>query len=212
MDDLKTVAAEVRACKLCGLAPTRKNAVPGEGPENAEVMLIGEGPGFNEDQQGRPFVGPSGQFLTELLASAGFKRSEVFIANVVKCRPPSNRDPQPDEISACRAYLDRQIALINPKIIITLGRFSMARWFPNERISAIHGRAKNTEGRIVVAMYHPAAALHNPALRQPLEEDFKRLSEILADAQKKAAPSASKKPVNTEPEEKSGGAEQLSLF
>ena len=212
MDDLKTVAAEVRACKLCGLAPTRKNAVPGEGPENAEVMLIGEGPGFNEDQQGRPFVGPSGQFLTELLASAGFKRSEVFIANVVKCRPPSNRDPQPDEISACRAYLDRQIALINPKIIITLGRFSMARWFPNERISAIHGRAKNTEGRIVVAMYHPAAALHNPALRQPLEEDFKRLREILADAQKKAAPPASKKPANTEPEEKSGGAEQLSLF
>ncbi len=212
MDDLKIVAAEVRACKLCGLAPTRKNAVPGEGPENAEVMLIGEGPGFNEDQQGRPFVGPSGQFLTELLASAGFKRSEVFIANVVKCRPPSNRDPQPDEISACRAYLDRQIALINPKIIITLGRFSMARWFPNERISAIHGRAKNTEGRIVVAMYHPAAALHNPALRQPLEEDFKRLREILADAQKKAAPPASKKPANTEPEEKSGGAEQLSLF
>ena len=212
MDDLKIVAAEVRACKLCGLAPTRKNAVPGEGPENAEVMLIGEGPGFNEDQQGRPFVGPSGQFLTELLARAGFKRSEVFIANVVKCRPPSNRDPQPDEISACRAYLDRQIALINPKIIITLGRFSMARWFPNERISAIHGRAKNTEGRIVVAMYHPAAALHNPALRQPLEEDFKRLREILADAQKKAAPPASKKPANTEPEEKSGGAEQLSLF
>ena len=212
MDDLKTVATEVRGCKLCGLAAMRKNAVPGEGPENAEVMLIGEGPGFNEDQQGRPFVGPSGQFLTELLASAGFKRNEVFITNVVKCRPPANRDPQPDEMSACRAYLDRQIALINPKIIITLGRFSMAHWFPNERISAIHGRAKNTEGRIVVAMYHPAAALHQPALRQTLEDDFKRLREILADAQKKAAPPAPKKPASNESEENSGGAEQLSLF
>jgi uracil-DNA glycosylase family 4 len=198
MDDLKTVAAEVRVCKLCGLAATRKNA---------EVMLIGEGPGFNEDQQGRPFVGPSGQFLTELLASAGFKRSEVFIANVVKCRPPQNRDPLPEEIGACRAYLDRQIALIDPKIIITLGRFSMARWFPNERISAIHGHAKNTEGRIVVAMYHPAAALHQPALRQTLEDDFKRLRDILAEAQKKGEP-----PATAQPEEKSGGAEQLSLF
>ncbi len=216
MDDLKTVAAEVRGCKLCGLAPTRKNAVPGEGPDHAEIMLIGEGPGFNEDAQGRPFVGASGQFLTELIASAGFKRTEVFIANVVKCRPPGNRDPLPDEIMACQGYLDRQIALINPKIIITLGRFSMARWFPNERISVIHGRAKQVDGRIVVAMYHPAAALHQPALRQTLEDDFKRMQSILADAQKKVAPPAPKKPAMPErgskEEEKSGDAEQLSLF
>ena len=208
MDDLKQVAGEVRVCKLCGLASGRKNSVPGEGPANAEVMLIGEGPGFHEDQQGRPFVGPSGEFLTQLLASAGFKRSEVFIANVVKCRPPGNRDPLPEEISACGAYLERQIALINPKIIITLGRFSMARWFPGDKISAIHGRARRFDGRIVVAMYHPAAALHQPALRDTLEDDFRRLRDILADAQKQAE--AAKKPAKPDPED--SGAEQLSLF
>jgi uracil-DNA glycosylase len=208
MDDLKQVAAEVRACKLCGLANGRKNAVPGEGPANAEVMLIGEGPGFHEDQQGRPFVGPSGEFLTQLLTSAGFKRSDVFIANVVKCRPPGNRDPLPDEIAACGAYLDRQIALINPKIIITLGRFSMARWFPGDKISAIHGRARRIDGRIVVAMYHPAAALHQPALRDTLESDFQRLRDILAEAQKQAE--VAKKPAKPDPED--SGAEQLSLF
>jgi uracil-DNA glycosylase family 4 len=208
MDDLKTVANEVRACKQCGLSATRKNAVPGEGPANAEVMLIGEGPGFHEDQQGRPFVGPSGEFLNQLLASAGFKRSDVFIANVVKCRPPGNRDPQPDEISACGAYLDRQVALINPKVIITLGRFSMARYFPGGKISAIHGRARRIDGRIVVAMFHPAAALHQPALRDSIEDDFRRLPEILAEARKQAE--ATSKPEKKEPED--GGAEQLSLF
>jgi DNA polymerase len=208
MDDLKTVANEVRACKQCGLSATRKNAVPGEGPANAEVMLIGEGPGFHEDQQGRPFVGPSGEFLNQLLASAGFKRSDVFIANVVKCRPPGNRDPQPDEISACGTYLDRQIALINPKVIITLGRFSMARYFPGGKISAIHGRARRIDGRIVVAMFHPAAALHQPALRDSIEDDFHRLPEILAEARKQAE--ATSKPEKKEPED--GGAEQLSLF
>lgn len=209
MDDLKQVATEVRACKLCALASGRKNAVPGEGPANAEIMLIGEGPGFHEDQQGRPFVGPSGQFLTELLASAGFQRSEVFIANVVKCRPPGNRDPLPDEIAACRRYLDRQIALINPKVIITLGRFSMARWFPNERISSIHGRAKRIEGRTVIAMFHPAAALHQPALREAIEEDFRRLKDIMAEAHKQVEPPP-QKTVKTDSDD--SGAEQLSLF
>jgi uracil-DNA glycosylase len=204
MDDLKIVATEVRACKLCGLAPTRKNAVPGEGPANAEIMLIGEGPGFNEDQQGRPFVGASGDFLNQLLANAGFKRSDVFIANVVKCRPPGNRDPLPEEITACGAYLDRQIALINPKVIITLGRFSMARWFPRDKISAIHGRARHIDGRIVVPMFHPAAALHQPVLRDAIEDDFRRLKDTLRVAE------AAKKPAKPEPED--SGAEQLSLF
>lgn len=207
MDDLKTVASEVRACKLCGLSATRKTAVPGEGPANAEIMLIGEGPGFHEDQQGRPFVGPSGEFLNQLLASAGYKRSDVFIANVVKCRPPQNRDPSPDEIAACGAYLDRQIALINPKVIITLGRFSMARFFPGGKISAIHGRARRIDGRIVIAMFHPAAALHQPAWRESIEDDFRRLPEIMAEARKQAEPA--RKPDKTEPD---GGAEQLSLF
>ncbi len=211
MDDLKQVAADVRACQACALASGRKNAVPGEGPADAEIMLIGEGPGFHEDQQGRPFVGPSGQFLTELLASAGYKRSEVFIANVVKCRPPGNRDPVPDEIAACRPYLDRQIALISPKVIITLGRFSMARWFPNERISSIHGRARRIEGRIIIAMFHPAAALHQPALREAIEEDFRRLKDIIAEARKQAEPPAQTKAKST-PTEDDSGAEQLSLF
>ncbi len=213
MDDLKTIATDVRACKRCELSSTRKNAVPGEGPANAEVMFIGEGPGFHEDQQGRPFVGPAGEFLNELLASAGLKRADVFIANVVKCRPPGNRDPQPEEIAACSAYLDRQIAQINPKVIITLGRYSMARFVPQGKISAIHGRARRIDGRVVVAMYHPAAALHQPALRDAIEDDFRRLPQILADAQKQAEPA--RKPDKSGPQNGDGdgdGAEQLSLF
>lgn len=205
MDDLKIVASEVRSCTLCGLAAGRKHAVPGEGPAQAEIMLIGEGPGFHEDQQGRPFVGPSGQFLNELLASAGYKREQVFITNVVKCRPPGNRDPLPDEIQACSQYLDRQIALINPKVIVTLGRFSMAKWFPGQKISAIHGKAKRIGGRVVVAMFHPAAALHQQSLRSAIEEDFRRLPEIVKAAQAQAE----EKPA-TRAEDSKG--EQLSLF
>jgi DNA polymerase len=204
MDDLTTLADEVRACTLCGLSAGRKNAVPGEGPARAEIMLIGEGPGYHEDQQGRPFVGPSGQFLNELLASAGYKREEVFIANVVKCRPPGNRDPQPEEIQACGAYLDRQIALVNPKVIVTLGRFSMARWFPGQKISAIHGKAKRVDGRTIVAMFHPAAALHQPSLRDAIEEDFRRLRDIVQEVSAKP-PEATAKPDDI-------AGEQLSLF
>jgi DNA polymerase len=213
LDDLKTVAAEVKVCKRCELAATRKNAVPGEGPAQAEVMLIGEGPGFHEDQQGRPFVGPSGEFLNQLLASAGFKRSEVFITNVVKCRPPGNRDPLPAEMAACANYLERQIALINPKVIITLGRFSMSRWFPRDKISAIHGRARRMDGRVVVAMFHPAAALHQPSLRQAIEDDFRSLKDIVADAQKQATPPPPPAATPDKPGESGdSGAEQLSLF
>ncbi|MGQ9815808.1 MAG: uracil-DNA glycosylase family protein, partial [Candidatus Roseilinea sp.] len=160
MEDLNTLANAVRQCALCPLSQTRTNAVPGEGPASAEIMFVGEGPGFNEDKQGRPFVGAAGQFLNELLQIAGFKREDVYITNVVKCRPPGNRDPLPEEIQACARYLDRQIELINPKVIVTLGRFSMARWFPNEKISATHGKTKRVGGRVVVAMFHPAAALH----------------------------------------------------
>jgi DNA polymerase len=205
MDDLNKVAAEVRVCPLCGLATTRTKAVPGEGPAGADIMLIGEGPGFHEDKQGRPFVGPSGQFLNDLLGSAGYKREDVFITNVVKCRPPGNRDPLPDEIQACSGYLDRQIALINPKVIVTLGRFSMARWFAGQKISAIHGKAKKVDGRVVVPMFHPAAALHQPALRSAIEEDFRRLRDII-------------NAISGQPEEKpakkedDAGGEQLSLF
>ncbi|MDW8269153.1 MAG: uracil-DNA glycosylase, partial [Anaerolineae bacterium] len=137
---LETLAAEVRRCQRCPLGRLRTQAVPGEGPADAEILFIGEAPGYHEDRQGRPFVGPSGQLLADLLRSIGLTREEVFIANVIKCRPPANRDPLPDEIEACRPYLDRQIELIDPYLIITLGRFSMARFFPPPaRITRVHG-------------------------------------------------------------------------
>lgn len=181
MSDLTDLAKEVSACTRCILAKTRTKAVPGEGPEHAAIMFVGEGPGFHEDQQGRPFVGAAGNFLNELLQSIGLKREDVFIANVVKCRPPGNRDPLPEEIEACRQFLDRQITLIKPKVIVTLGRFSMARAFPNEKISAIHGRPRKIDGIVYVPMFHPAAALHQPSLRKTVEEDFAKLPKILAE-------------------------------
>jgi uracil-DNA glycosylase family 4 len=181
MTELSDLAKEVLACTRCALAQTRTKAVPGEGPANASIMFVGEGPGFHEDQQGRPFVGAAGQFLNELLQSIGLKREDVYITNVVKCRPPNNRDPQVDEIEACHPYLDRQIALIKPKVIVTLGRFSMARAFPNEKISSIHGQPRKIEGIVYVPMYHPAAALHQPMLRKTVEDDFKQLPRILAE-------------------------------
>ena len=182
--DLEQVAAEVRVCPKCELARTRTHAVPGEGAPKARIMLVGEGPGWHEDQQGRPFVGNAGKFLNELLAKAGLQRDDVFITNVVKCRPPGNRDPMPDEIAACAPYLDRQLAAIDPDVVVTLGRFSMARWFPGERISRIHGQPKRDGRRLIVPMYHPAAALHQAALRGAIEDDFAKLPKILADAEK----------------------------
>lgn len=178
------VAAEIRVCTTCELCRTRTQAVPGEGPATARILLVGEGPGWHEDQQGKPFIGNSGKFLSELLASAGVSRVEVFITNVVKCRPPSNRDPMPDEIAACAEFLDRQIAILDPEIVVTLGRFSMARWFPGERISRIHGQAKRDGRRMIVPMYHPAAALHQGALRPVIEEDFARLPKILGEVER----------------------------
>jgi uracil-DNA glycosylase family 4 len=183
-DTIERIADQIRVCPLCELARTRTNAVPGAGDIKARIMLIGEGPGWQEDKEGLPFVGASGKFLTELIASAGLTRDEVFITNIVKCRPPGNRDPLPDEISACAPYLDRQIALIDPDVIVTLGRFSMARWFPGERISKIHGQAKKDGHRLIVPMYHPAAALHQSALRGTIEEDFARLPKLLADVER----------------------------
>ncbi|MBI3359585.1 MAG: uracil-DNA glycosylase [Chloroflexi bacterium] len=183
-ETLEKIAAEVKACKKCPLHKGRKNAVPGEGPADSKIMFIGEGPGFHENEQGRPFVGAAGKFLEELLASIGMKREQVWIGNVVKCRPPGNRDPQPDEIDACRDYLERQIALVNPKVIVTLGRYSMERYFPGVKISNVHGQPKRIGGRLVVAMFHPAAALHQPSLRRTVEEDFKRLPQMIAEASK----------------------------
>jgi DNA polymerase len=169
----------IRSCGLCALAETRTHAVPGEGPLSAEVMCIGEAPGMNEDKQGRPFVGAAGKFLDELLAAGGLRRDEVYICNVLKCRPPSNRDPMPGEIDACAEYLDLQIDMVDPLVIVTLGRFSMSRWFPQQAISRIHGSVREIDGRLIIPMYHPAAALHQQNLRQVLLEDFRQLPQVL---------------------------------
>ncbi len=179
---LREVAQEASVCTRCQLHFSRKKAVPGEGPANAEIMFIGEGPGFYENEQGRPFVGAAGKFLDELLAGIGLKRQDVFITNVVKCRPPSNRDPLPEELSACSSYLERQIQAISPKVIVTLGRYSMANFLPNAKISSVHGQPVIVNGRLVVPMFHPAAALHQPSLRSSVEADFARLPELIAQA------------------------------
>lgn len=178
-DRAEELYGRIRACQLCPLAATRTNAVPGEGPLDAELMLIGEAPGMNEDKQGRPFVGAAGQFLSELLAAAGLRRDDVYICNVLKCRPPGNRDPLPSEIDACRDYLDEQIDLIDPLVIVTLGRYSMAKFFPRQTISRIHGQPKEIAGAWYVPMYHPAAALHQGNLREVMLNDFRKLPAIL---------------------------------
>jgi DNA polymerase len=172
----------IRSCTMCALAETRTQAVPGEGPLSAEVLCIGEAPGMNEDKQGRPFVGAAGKFLEELLAAGGLQRDEVYICNVLKCRPPANRDPMPGEIESCAEYLDLQIDMVDPLVIVTLGRFSMSRWFPQQAISRIHGSVREFDGRLVVPMYHPAAALHQQNLRDVLLSDFRQLPAILERA------------------------------
>ncbi len=182
MDSLDDVARAVRACTDCPLHRGRTNAVPGEGNPSAELMFIGEGPGFHEDRQGRPFVGPAGQLLEGLLASIGANRDNVFIANMVKCRPPENRDPQPPEIAACAKYLERQIELVNPKLIVTLGRFSLGRFFPGESVTRARGRLRQKDGRLIFPVLHPAAALRRPELRATMVEDFLAIADALADA------------------------------
>ena len=180
MSELERLHEQIRACTRCKLHMGRTHAVPGAGPEQADVMFIGEAPGFHEDKQGLPFVGAAGRFLNELLQGIDLKREDVFITNVIKCRPPANRDPEPDEIEACQGYLDQQIALIQPKIVITLGRFSMARYFSNAKISQIHGHPKKMGGVIYYPMYHPAAALHQPSLRGTVQADFSQIPQLLA--------------------------------
>jgi DNA polymerase len=187
---LEVIARDVKECTVCELFRTATHGVPGEGNAQAKILFIGEGPGWHEDQQGKPFVGASGKFLTELIESAGLKREDVFITNIVKHRPPSNRDPLPDEMAACSSYLERQIDAIDPEVIVTLGRFSMSKYFPGDRISKIHGRPKNIGNRLVVPMYHPAAALHNGSLRATIEEDFGRLPEFLAEQEERRSKQA----------------------
>ncbi len=201
---LEAIAAEVRACTACRLHAGRTQAVPGEGHPSTEVLFVGEGPGYNEDRQGRPFVGAAGSFLTELLGSVGWRRDEVFITNVVKCRPPDNRDPEPDEIAACAPFLRRQVEALDPALIVTLGRYSMGRFMPGARIGQVHGTTSPADPETgardaeVFAMYHPAAALHQGSLRRTLIDDMARVPGALvrsrerreADTSEQAAPAA----------------------
>ncbi len=212
---LAEIAAEVRVCTACELHRGRTRAVPGEGPVNAEIFFIGEGPGRNEDETGRPFVGPAGQLLEELLGAIGLTRDDVFIGNVVKCRPPGNRDPRPEEIAACAGYLDRQLALLQPKLVATLGRFSMEKFFPGAKITRVHGKAERQGQRVVIPLFHPAYVLRNTAAMpdairdmQRLPRLLERLDQVLADeAARGVAPPAPPAPPAAPP-----AGEQLSLL
>lgn len=217
---LDAIAVQVNACTACGLHKNRTRGVPGAGPADSEILFIGEGPGFHEDQKGLPFVGQSGKLLEQLLAKIGMNRDQVFIANVVKCRPPENRDPMPDEIATCTsAYLFKQIEILSPKVIVTLGRFSMGLFFPNAKISAIHGKVKWENNRAYLPLYHPAAVLRNMGLMGDMEADFRKIPELVKEYAQRNKPPAD------DPGSKSGGAtggdentpkeeppQQLSLF
>ena len=181
MSALADLDERIAACRKCDdLAESRNNVVPGSGAEDADIVFIGEAPGFHEDQQGVPFVGQAGQFLDYLLKSIGLGRSDVYICNVIKCRPPGNRDPLPIEIKNCQEWLDLQLELIAPKMIVTLGRYSLAKFFPGESIGKCHGRERKRDGIIYYPMYHPAAALHQQSLRQTIEADMLRIPPILS--------------------------------
>jgi DNA polymerase len=188
---LEEIAAEVRVCTKCRLHQTRTRAVPGEGDPETEVIFVGEGPGFNEDREGRPFVGRAGGLLVKLLAAIGWHREDVFITNVVKCRPPDNRDPQPDEIAACAPYLRRQLEVLDPAVVVTLGRFSMATFMPGARISQAHGTVRPVDpetgarSALVFAMYHPAAALRTPAIERESYADISAVPAALLDSRRR---------------------------
>lgn len=184
---LAAIAQRVRVCTLCRLYQGATNPVPGAGDSYAEIVFVGEGPGQNEDRQGLPFVGRSGEYLNYLLNLINLKREQVFITNVVKHRPPDNRDPLPDEIAACKPYLDEQLALIDPAVIVTLGRFSMARYFPNAKITQIHGQPRYDERCAYYPLFHPAAALRTPALRRDMEADIRRLPAVIAEVKARRA-------------------------
>src|SRR5919108_4766168 len=191
--ELKKLAKRIKVCTRCELHRSRKEAVPGEGPTHAEIMFIGEAPGAREDEQGRPFVGASGRFLDQLLEQAGLTRAAVWITNVVKCRPPGNRDPLPDEIEICTSnYLQHQIEIVDPSIIVTLGRHSMGLFFKGAKITEIHGQMRQVGERYVIAMYHPAAALHQQTLKSVIMADFAKLPALLEKARSARSSSARK--------------------
>ncbi len=214
-DRLADIATEVTACTRCPLAETRTRSVPGNGDPTSPYLFIGEAPGANEDAQGLPFVGNAGSVLNRLIEGIGLQREEVFVTNIVKCRPPDNRDPEAAEIEACSYYLSRQIELMDPEAIITLGRFSMSHFLPGERISRIHGSSHEVDGRIIISMYHPAASLHQPSLADTLAKDFRQIPEVVAAAHAQADPARPSDPESgsdTEPNSESDDPRQLTLF
>lgn len=209
-EELAGLAKQIVVCTKCDLHRSRKKAVPGEGPTHAEIMFIGEGPGFHENEQGRPFVGAAGKFLDQLLEQAGVTRADVWITNVVKCRPPGNRDPLPDEVETCTSnYLQHQIRIVNPSIIVTLGRFSMGLFFKGAKISQIHGQMRKVSDRFVIAMFHPAAALHQISLKPAIMADFAKLPELLKEARAQLGKSV---PTGKKQEKKEDDLKQMNLF
>jgi uracil-DNA glycosylase len=215
---LEVIAAEVRACTRCRLAETRTKAVPGEGHPDTEVVFVGEGPGQTEDQQGRPFVGRAGDLLVKLLGTLGWRRQEVFITNIVKCRPPGNRDPEPDEIAACAPYLQRQLDVLDPAVVVTLGRFSMGHFRPGERITQIHGTAAvappatGARDALVYALYHPAAALRSSEVERQSYADIAGLPRVVLDARARRAPSPPAAPSPPTPPAATDVAPAATLF
>jgi uracil-DNA glycosylase family 4 len=205
-DTLVSLADEIRACKACPLHRSAKQAVPGEGSAESGILFLGEAPGYNEDVQGRPFVGAAGQLLDQLLAGIGLDRTKVFITNVVRHRPPENRDPLPEEVAACHVWFERHLAALKPKVVVTLGRHAMYKFFPGESISRVHGRARKKDGITIFPVFHPAAALHQPSLRSDLEKDFQALAAFLESTPRPAAPA----PEPAKPAEKP--AEQMTLL
>jgi uracil-DNA glycosylase len=218
---LEAIANEVRACTNCRLHQTRMRAVPGEGDPETEVIFVGEGPGFNEDKQGRPFVGRAGDLLVKLLATIGWRREDVYITNVVKCRPPDNRDPFPDEIAACAPFLRRQLEVLDPAVVVTLGRFSMGTFMPGARISQAHGTVRPVDpatgaaAATVFAMYHPAAALRTPAIERESYADIAAVPMALLDSRRRREEAAATAPTQAEatpqPVEVTAGADPIAL-
>lgn len=198
--ELQVLNARIADCRACQLCEGRTQTVPGDGDPNAELMFIGEGPGFHEDQQGRPFVGRAGQLLGDLLQEIGLSRADVFVANVVKCRPPQNRDPQPDEIAACEPYLSEQIAGIRPKLIVPLGRFATQYFLPRATMARSRGVPVQAGPWLIYPVYHPAAALRQASLLQVLREDFSLIPQLLAEAERppNAAPPEDDEPGGTQ--------------
>jgi len=205
-ETLGSLADEIRACRACPLHRGAKQAVPGEGSAESGILFLGEAPGYNEDVQGRPFVGAAGQLLDQLLAGIGLDRSKVFITNVVRHRPPENRDPLPEEVAACHVWFERHLAALKPKVVVTLGRHAMYKFFPGESISRVHGRARKKDGITIFPVFHPAAALHQPSLRADLEKDFQALATFLESTPRPAAPA----PQPAKPADKP--AEQMTLL